>query len=147
MLSQPDSIPDFTSFERRSMPRLSTCGEPARIAWKEKGFRMSKVPARLLDITTQGAGLVAARPAEPGQTLWLGFVSLPCEWVKATIRAAFPSGRQWRYHVAFCEPCPVGLLERATILAQSPQAEFSSGIFQDNGDDNEEESFFLLDLV
>jgi len=72
---------------------------------------MHKVPARLIDITTQGAGFVAGRPAEPGQMLWLGFVSLPCEWVKATIRAAFPAGPQWRYHVAFCEPCPVGLLE------------------------------------
>jgi hypothetical protein len=146
MVSQPDSIPASTSFERRSVPRLSTCGEPARIAWKEEGFRMHKEPARLIDITAQGAGLVAGRPAETGQMLWLGVASLPCEWVKATIRAAFPDGPRWRYHVAFCEPCPVGLLERATILAQRPQAEFSSGIFQDNGDDNEEESFFLLDL-
>jgi hypothetical protein len=128
------------------MPRLSTAGEPARIAWKEDGFRMHQMPARLLDITTQGAGLVAGRPAEPGQVLWLGFVSLPCEWVKATIRAAVPNGLQWRYHVAFCEPCPVGLLERGTTLAQRPQAAFPSGIFQDD-DNEEEETFFILHLI
>jgi hypothetical protein len=145
MLSQPDSIPASTSFERRSTPRLSTSGEPARIAWKEGGFRMHKVPARLIDITTEGAGLVAGRPAEPGQMLWLGFASLPCEWVKATIRAAFPDGPQWRYHVAFCEPCPVGLLERATTLAHRARAALSSGILQD--DDDEAETFFILHLI
>jgi hypothetical protein len=147
MLSEPDSIPVFPLFERRSIPRLSTSGEPARIAWKEEGFRMHKVPARLIDITTQGAGFVAGRPAEPGQLLWLGFVSLPCEWVKASIRAVVPNGPQWRYHVAFCEPCPVGLLERATTLADRAQAALSSGILQDDDDDNEQETVFILHFL
>ena len=108
---------------------------------------MHKVPARLIDITTQGAGFVAGRPAEPGQMLWLGFVSLPCEWVKATIRAAFPAGPQWRYHVAFCEPCPVGLLEHATTVAHRAQAALASGILQDDDNEEEEETFFILHLL
>ncbi len=106
---------------------------------------MHKMPARLIDITTEGAGLVVARPAEPGQMLWLGFASLPCEWVKATTRAAFPDGPRWRYHVAFCEPCLVGFFEHASTLAQRAQAALSSGILQD--DDNEEEICFVWHLL
>jgi hypothetical protein len=76
-----------------------------------------RAPARLIDITTRGAGLVTHRPAEFGQTVWLGVEALPCEWVRAIIRAVSPDGSQWRYHLAFCEPCPVGLLEQATTGA------------------------------
>src|SRR5437016_987845 len=114
MLSESNSIPVVRSVERRATPRLPTAGAPARIAWQEGGFRMRKAPARLIDITGQGAGLLTHRPAKLGQKLWLGVASLPCEWVKAIIRAAVPDESQWRYHLSFCEPCPAGLLERAT---------------------------------
>ncbi len=76
-------------------------------------MRVRKAAARLIDITDQGAGFYAERPAEPGEVLWLGMASLPWEWVKVTIRAAVPAEHEWRYHVAFCEPCPPGLLEQA----------------------------------
>jgi hypothetical protein len=103
--------------ERRSAPRFLASGEPARIAWKQQGLRVCKAPARLIDIATSGAGLVATRPAEPGEMLWLGVASLPWEWVKATVRAAWPDGTRWRLHVFFCEPCPMGLFEQAIGLS------------------------------
>jgi hypothetical protein len=117
MLSQPDSILISRLSERRSMLRLPASGGLARIAWKEGGLRMCKAPARLIDITANGAGLLAARPAQSGEVLWLGMASLPWEWVKATIREAFPFGPRRRFHIAFCEPCPVGLLEAAIGLS------------------------------
>jgi hypothetical protein len=90
---------------------------------------MCQAPARLLDITAQGAGLLSLGPADAGQVLWVGVVSLPCEWVKATIRAAIRQGTSWRYSLAFCEPCPAGLLERASAAA---------------GEDREVHGFFLV---
>jgi hypothetical protein len=104
--------PAFT--ERRAVVRISASAEAARLAWKEGCFRMGNSPARLIDITANGACLLTQRPVELGQMLWLGVASLPCEWVKATVRAATFDGSQWRCHLAFSEPCPVGLLEEAT---------------------------------
>src|SRR5262245_55664359 len=137
MWSEPDPIPAPRSLatERRSTPRLPTADEPARIAWKSQGLRMHKAPARLIDITAVGAGLLAQQPAELGQLLWLGITSLPGEWVKATIRAAVPQGSQWQYHLAFCEPCPVGLLERAIIGERSIRESFRWRLFQDDDPD------------
>ena len=110
MWSEPDPLPAprFPATERRSIPRLPAADEPARIAWKSEGLRMHQAPARLIDITTRGAGLLAPRPAALGQIFWLSLTSLPNEWVKATIRAALPQGSQWQYHLAFCEPCQIG---------------------------------------
>jgi hypothetical protein len=113
MLSRPDSILTSTPAERRSLPRLLASGEPARIAWKVQGFRVRKASARLIDISANGVGLLAAQPAKPGQVFWLGVESLPCEWVKATVRCAFSAGLFWRFNMVFCEPCAVGLLEEA----------------------------------
>jgi len=83
---------------------------------------MCKAPARLIDISAKGARLLAARPGQPGEVLWLGMASLPWEWVKATIRETFPFGPRRRFHIAFCEPCPVGLLEAAIGLSARNQA-------------------------
>jgi hypothetical protein len=117
ILPEHDLLVTSPLAERRLLPRLLASDEPARLAWKEEGLRVYKSPARLIDISANGAGLLVARPAEPGQVVWLGIASLPWEWVKATIRATFPDFGCWRYHVAFCEPCPVGLLEQATGLS------------------------------
>jgi PilZ domain len=144
MSSQPDSICTDTWAERRRAPRYSASGEPARIAWKEEGLRVCKAPARLIDIAANGAGLVAARPAEPGEMLWLGMASLPWEWVKATIRATCPDGREWRLHVAFCEPCPVGLFEIAIGQSARNQELPSFRILRD--DDIEPNTCFTIQL-
>jgi hypothetical protein len=109
--NDPAWVPSGT--ERRRLPRLAASDAAARIAWKAEGVRVYKAAARLIDITSLGAGFVALRPAEPGGVLWLGMASLPWEWVKVTIRAAVQGAHEWRYHVAFCEPCPPGLLEQA----------------------------------
>ena len=134
MWSEPDPkpAPGLVTIERRSTPRLLTSDEPARIAWKAGGLRMRRAPARLFDITARGAGLLAQQPAQLGQLVWLGITSLPCEWVKATIRAAVPRGSQWQYHVAFCEPCPAGLLEQAIHGSPSLRDNFRSVIFEDD---------------
>jgi hypothetical protein len=113
MIPQPDSVCVPAFAERRRMPRIAASDAEARIAWKREGVRVCKASARLIDITEQGAGFVSERPAEPGEVLWLGMASLPWEWVKVTIRAVAPGAHEWRYHVAFCEPCPPGLLEQA----------------------------------
>jgi hypothetical protein len=136
MQFQPDPIPAHgpISIERRSTPRLRTSNEPARIAWKAGGLRMRTAPARLIDITTHGAGLVAHRPGELGQLVWLGVLSLPGEWVKATIRAAIRNGSQWKYHLAFCEPCPAGLLEEAVHGARSIRSSARCLVFEDDDD-------------
>jgi hypothetical protein len=128
----PEAAPGLVTIERRSTPRLPTSDEPAQIAWKAGGLRMRRAPARLIDITARGAGLLAQRPAQLGQLIWLGIASLPCEWVKATIRAAVPNGSQWQYHVAFCEPCPAGLLEQAIHGSPSIRDNFRSVIFEDD---------------
>jgi len=121
MLSQCDLILMSGLSDRRSTPRLPAFGRPARIAWKEGGLRVCKAPARLIDITANGAGLLAARSAKPVEVLWLGITSLPWEWVKATVRGASPLGTRRRYHIIFCEPCPVGLLEEALGLSERNQ--------------------------
>jgi hypothetical protein len=95
---------------------------------------MRTAPARLIDITGEGAGLMAHRPAELGQLIWLGITSLPGEWVKATIRAAIPRGEQWQYHVAFCEPCPAGLLEQAVHGARSLRSSVRFLVLEDDDD-------------
>jgi hypothetical protein len=128
----PQAAPGLVTIERRSIPRLPTSDEPARIAWKAGGLRMGQAPARLLDITARGAGLLAPRPAPLGQLIWLGIASLPGEWVKGTIRAAIPKGSQWQYHVAFCELCPAGLLEQAIHGSPSIRDNFRSVIFEDD---------------
>jgi hypothetical protein len=134
MWSEPDPqpAPGLVSIERRSISRLPTRDEPARIAWKAGGLRMGQAPARLIDITARGAGLLAQQPAQLGQLVWLGITSLPGEWVKATIRAAVPHGSQWQYHLAFCEPCPAGLLEQAIHGSPSIRDNFRSVIFEDD---------------
>ncbi len=106
---------------------------------------MCKAPARLIDITANGASLLAARPAQSGQVLWLGMASLPWEWVKASIRGAFPVGPRRRYHVAFCEPCPVGLLEAAIGLSPRNQAAPSSEDLWDG--DSDENTCFTIPLL
>ena len=137
MLSQPDLVLVSGLSERRSIPRLPASGQPARIAWKEERFHVCKVRARLIDITAYGAGVLAARSAEPGEVLWLGIASLPWEWVKATIRAAFPVGSIRRFHIAFCEPCPVGLLEAAIGLsARKHTAPSYEAVWDDDIDEN-----------
>jgi hypothetical protein len=151
MLSQPGSILRSTPIERRSMPRLSTSDTPARIAWKQEGLRVCKAPARLIDISENGASLFATRPAERGEVLWLGIASLPWEWVKATIRGTFPDGPRWRFHIAFCEPCPVGLLEEAIGPSARNQDVPSFRILWDNDDDDdddiEENTCFIIHLL
>jgi hypothetical protein len=137
MLSQPESSLTSTSTERRSVLRLSAGGKPARIAWKEKGFPVRKVPALLIDITANGAGLLTARSAEPGHILWLGIQSLPLEWVKAAVRCVLPDGLFWRFHIAFCEPCPVGLLEEAIGLSARNEKVPSIQVPWDDDDDIE----------
>jgi hypothetical protein len=114
MLSESLARPAPAFTERRAVPRISAFAVAARIAWKEGCFRMGKSSASLIDITANGACLVTLRPAELGQMLWLGIASLPCEWVKATVRGATSDGSQWTCHLAFSEPCPLGLLEEAT---------------------------------
>jgi hypothetical protein len=142
MTSQPDSIYTSAWSERRSMPRYSASGEPARIAWKEQGLRVYKAPACLIDITARGACLLVARPAEPGDLLWLGMASLPWEWVKASIRAAAPDGPRWRFHIAFCEPCPVGLLEQAIGLSARSREVPSFQVLRD--EDVEQNTCFTI---
>ena len=136
MWSEPDPqpAPGLVTIERRSIPRLRTSDEPAQIAWRAGGLRMGKAPARLLDITARGAGLLAQLPAQLGQLVWLGITSLPGEWVKATIRAAVPYWSQWHYHVAFCEPCPAGLLEQAIHVSPSLRDNFRSVVFEEDDD-------------
>jgi hypothetical protein len=134
--SQSDSNLQPTWVERRSTPRFPASAEPARIAWKKEGLRVSKAPAQLIDIALTGAGLVVARPAAPGDVLWLGMASLPWEWVKATVRASCPDGPSWRFHVAFCEPCPVGLLEMAIGLPVRNREVPSFRILRDHVEQN-----------
>jgi hypothetical protein len=122
--------------ERRSLPRLPASSEPARIAWKAGGSRRCKEPAHLIDVHENGAGIIAARPGKPGEVLWLGMASLPCEWVKAIIRGEFPDGSRWRFHLAFCEPCPVGLLEEMIGVAGRYQ---DVPTFHDSCDDNDDD--------
>jgi PilZ domain-containing protein len=113
MFCNGDVIPIPRLIDRRKTPRRPGSGEPARIAWRREGLRVCKASAHLIDITAHGACLLADRPAEPGDVLWVGMASLPWEWVKATVCAVSSDVRYWRYHLAFCEPCAAGLLERA----------------------------------
>src|SRR5262245_40456242 len=119
MSSQISNEPAPVFIERRLLPRLTVAAQLARIAWKERPFHMGKAPAHLVDITAWRACLLTQRPAELGQPLCVGVESHPWEWVKATIREATPDGSLWRYHLAFSEPCPVGLLETIVATALS----------------------------
>jgi hypothetical protein len=44
---------------------------------------------------------------------WVGLESLPCEWVKATLRKAVRDDGGWVYHCVFLETCAPGIIERA----------------------------------
>jgi hypothetical protein len=108
-----------TSLERRAVPRHCTASAKAWIVRREEISRFLKSSARLIDISDKGARLSAERIAFKENVLWMGLVGLPCEWVKATIRAVRQDGREWTYHLEFSEPCPRGLLEGATAEPDS----------------------------
>jgi hypothetical protein len=111
--------PTDTFLERRTVPRHQAASPEAWIVRREEASRFLRTPARLIDISDKGAQVTSDRLLFKENVLWIGLVSLPCEWVKATIRATRPEGR-WRiYHLEFCEPCPCGLLEGATAESDS----------------------------
>jgi hypothetical protein len=105
--------PIETLLERRAVPRQWTPSADAWIVRREDISRFLKSSARLIDISDKGARVSAERIAFKENVLWIGLVRLPCEWVKATIRAIRPEGPEWTYHLEFCEPCPCGFLEKA----------------------------------
>jgi hypothetical protein len=111
--------PTETSVERRAVPRRCTAAVEAKIVRRDEVSRFLKSSARLIDISDRGARVSAERIAFKENVLWIGLVGLPCEWVKATIRAIRPEGREWTYHLEFCEPCPQGFLEGATSVSDS----------------------------
>ena len=147
MLFESDSNHLYNSTDRRSMPRLSTSGEPARIAWRQLRFPVCKAPAELVDINAKGEGLFAAQRAEPGAVIWLGLMSLPREWVKATILETYPDCRRWRLHIAFREPCPVGLLEQALGLSERPRKVPSFRFFWDDEIEIQEDTCATTQLL
>jgi hypothetical protein len=113
-LESPDVPP-----ERRAVPRQWTASADAWIVRREDVSRFLRSSARLIDISDRGARVSAERIVFKENVLWIGLVGVPCEWVKATIRATRSEGREWTYHLEFCEPCPRGLLEGAMVEPES----------------------------
>ena len=111
--------PTDTFLERRTVPRHQAAVVAAWIVRREEASRFLRSSARLIDISDKGAQITADRLLFKENVVWIRLVSLPCEWVKATIRATRPEGRQRIYHLEFSEPCPYGLLEGATTEPDS----------------------------
>jgi hypothetical protein len=107
----------FGFSERRSVRRQSVVIGRARIAWRDGISHFWTSPARLIDISDRGARLMSGLPAGAGQAVWIGLEVLPCEWVRAIVKAVVPGPGEWSVHLAFREPCPIGLLEAATHAA------------------------------
>src|SRR3954451_15848676 len=95
--------PMDSSLERRSVPRQWTPSAKAWIVRREEISRFLRSSAQLIDISDKGARVFAERIAFKENVLWIGLVGLPCEWVKANIRAIRPEGRGWTYHLEFSE--------------------------------------------
>jgi hypothetical protein len=93
--------------------KAETISRRARVASRDGISRFRTVSACLIDITERGVHLVSEAPAEEGQVVWFGLEALPWEWVRATVAKVVSGGGVWNYHVAFGEPCPVGILEAA----------------------------------
>jgi hypothetical protein len=110
--------PSDPFLERRAVPRQWTASTDAWIVRREDISRFLRSSARLIDISDKGARVAAERITFKENVLWIGLVGLPGEWVKATIRAVRPEGREWTYHLEFCEPCPRGLLDRAMVESE-----------------------------
>jgi len=127
---------DFTSWpgdERRAFPRwpVEACQAEARLAWEDGRPPYKGTGARVIDISMGGARILTGSP-------WLGIVTvrvrldaMPFEWVRARVRAvrSAPGGaRLWCLHLAFSEPCPVGVLEEAIsrdLLPPTPRGSWS----------------------
>jgi hypothetical protein len=100
--------------ERRQCARRPTERVRARLAWRSHGFRVSKTPAQLLDISESGARVSINSATPPGLSFfWVGLESLPGEWVKATIQETVPHDLGWICRFRFAEQCPPGIIERA----------------------------------
>jgi hypothetical protein len=105
----PDIMP-----ERRRWPRSRAARVRARIAWRARGFPVQKFPIRLIDISQGGARIAIDAPEPPDLSFfWVGLRSLPCEWVKSTVKEVVRQDHSWIYRLLFLEdPCP-GLIELA----------------------------------
>jgi hypothetical protein len=109
------TVPSSELVERRSVPRLRASYGRARVVWREGPSRYCKSRVRLFDISEKGARILCEPIPRTSGVVWVGLASLPLEWVKASIRAVRPEGDRSIYHLGFCEPCPPGLIEKATL--------------------------------
>jgi hypothetical protein len=101
--------------ERRRSRRRPAIRTRARVAWRTHGLRVSKAPARLIDISEGGLSISSRSPTPSDLSyFWVGLEALPCEWVKATLRKAVPEDGCWVYHCVFLETCAPGIIERAS---------------------------------
>jgi hypothetical protein len=106
----------------------------ARIAWRARISRFQTAPARLLDISPQGARLVTSVPLHIGEGILFGMQCLPWEWVGATVLSVGCDCGETSYYLAFREPCPAGLLEATTLEPIRSVTEYCPS-FSFEGDD------------
>ena len=105
--------------ERRAVPRYEAVEQRARLAWRAAGPRFQQAAVRLVDISEKGAQVVAGFVLSESSDVWIGLTILPWEWVKARIRGSEASGDEWSYHLSFHEPCPEGMIEKATRVEET----------------------------
>jgi hypothetical protein len=116
IITSNNEVPAWTiNPERRESPRRPAIRTRARLAWRSQGLRVAKAPARLIDISEGGLSLTTSSPTPPDLSyFWVGLESLPCEWVKATLRKVERDEGCWVYHCAFLEKCAPGIIEQAS---------------------------------
>ncbi len=111
----PATAPSSELVERRSVSRQRASSGKARVVWREGPSRYCKSRVWLFDISEKGARILCEPIPRTSGVVWVGLASLPLEWVKASIRAVRPQSGRSSYHLRFCEPCPPGLIEQATL--------------------------------
>jgi hypothetical protein len=101
--------------ERRRAQRYSAVDNCASVIWRE-GERTRVSPARLLNLSSVGAFIVADEVPRPEQAVWLRLEEpAPTAWVKARV-ARRARGR--KAGIEFWEHCPYDFFRSATQETQ-----------------------------
>jgi hypothetical protein len=99
--------------ERRAVARRNVNWGGVKLVWREGSSQFSRGSGRRIDISEKGAGILSGQLPPQEGVIWIGLAGMPSKWVRATVRATRPEGKQWFYGLEFCEPCPSALLDFA----------------------------------